>query len=99
MNKFSLTRRHLLIGSAATLTMATVARAATLDEIKKRGYMAVATEDDFRPFEFTDNGNPTGYDQNLLAAFKKTVNSIFTRTLSRGPEFCLASPPANMTLR
>ncbi len=73
MNKFSLTRRHLLIGSAATLTMATVARAATLDEIEKRGYMAVATEDDFRPFEFTDNGNPTGYDQNLLAAFKKTV--------------------------
>jgi polar amino acid transport system substrate-binding protein len=63
----------LLIGSAATLTMATVARAATLDEIEKRGYMAVATEDDFRPFEFTDNGNPTGYDQELLAAFKKTV--------------------------
>lgn len=73
MNTFSLTRRHLLIGSAATLTMATVARAATLDEIEKRGYMAVATEDDFRPFEFTDNGNPTGYDQDLLAAFKKTV--------------------------
>jgi polar amino acid transport system substrate-binding protein len=73
MNTFSLTRRHLLIGSAATLTMATVARAATLDEIEKRGYMAVATEDDFRPFEFTDNGNPTGYDQELLAAFKKTV--------------------------
>jgi polar amino acid transport system substrate-binding protein len=73
MNTFGLTRRHLLIGSAATLTMATVARAATLDEIEKRGYMAVATEDDFRPFEFTDNGNPTGYDQELLAAFKKTV--------------------------
>jgi polar amino acid transport system substrate-binding protein len=73
MNTFSLTRRHLLIGSAATLTMATVASAATLDEIEKRGYMAVATEDDFRPFEFTDNGNPTGYDQDLLAAFKKTV--------------------------
>jgi polar amino acid transport system substrate-binding protein len=73
MNTFSLTRRDLLIGSAATLTMATVASAATLDEIEKRGYMAVATEDDFRPFEFTDNGNPTGYDQDLLAAFKKTV--------------------------
>lgn len=73
MNTFSLTRRDLLIGSAATLTMATVASAATLDEIEKRGYMAVATEDDFRPFEFTDNGNPTGYDQELLAAFKKTV--------------------------
>jgi polar amino acid transport system substrate-binding protein len=73
MEAFSLTRRHLLIGSAATLTIASVARAATLDEIEKRGYMAVATEDDFRPFEFTDNGTPTGYDQDLLAAFKKTV--------------------------
>jgi polar amino acid transport system substrate-binding protein len=73
MEAFSLTRRHLLIGSAATLTMASAARAATLDEIEKRGYMAVATEDDFRPFEFTDNGTPTGYDQDLLAAFKKTV--------------------------
>jgi polar amino acid transport system substrate-binding protein len=73
MEAFSLTRRHLLIGSAATLAIASVARAATLDEIEKRGYMAVATEDDFRPFEFTDNGTPTGYDQDLLAAFKKTV--------------------------
>jgi polar amino acid transport system substrate-binding protein len=73
MNTFSLTRRHLLVGSAATLTTATFARAATIDEIEKRGYMAVATEDDFRPFEFTDNGTPTGYDQELLAAFKKTV--------------------------
>jgi polar amino acid transport system substrate-binding protein len=73
MKAFSLTRRHLLVGSAATLAMGTVASAATLDEIQKRGYMAVATEDDFRPFEFTDNGTPTGYDQDLLAAFKKTV--------------------------
>ncbi|HEX9462400.1 MAG TPA: transporter substrate-binding domain-containing protein [Alphaproteobacteria bacterium] len=47
--------------------------AATLDEIKKRGYMMVATEDDYRPFEFTDNGKPTGYDQELLEAFKKKV--------------------------
>jgi len=28
------------------------AQGATLEEIKKRGYMVVATEDDFRPFEF-----------------------------------------------
>ncbi len=33
--------------------------------------MAVATEDDFRPFEFTDNGNPTGYDQELLDGVQK----------------------------
>jgi polar amino acid transport system substrate-binding protein len=76
MTASGLTRRHLLVGSAVTLTMGTASslvRAATLDEIEKRGYMAVATEDDFRPFEFTDNGKPTGYDQELLDAFKKTV--------------------------
>ena len=32
--------------------MSGLASAATLDEIKKRGYMVVVTEDDFRPFEY-----------------------------------------------
>jgi polar amino acid transport system substrate-binding protein len=67
----SLTRRSLLIGSAAALAMPVAANAATLAEIKKRGYMTVATEDDFRPFEFTVDGKPTGYDQELLELFKK----------------------------
>src|ERR1700683_4334866 len=68
-----LPRRGLLIGSAAALAMPAAANAATLAEIKKRGYMTVATEDDFRPFEFTVDGKPTGYDQELLEAFKKKV--------------------------
>lgn len=66
-------RRGLLLGSAAALTMTAGARAATLGEIKQRGYMKVATEDDFRPFEFTLNGKPTGYDQELLDMFRKTA--------------------------
>jgi polar amino acid transport system substrate-binding protein len=33
--------------------------------------MTVATEDDYQPFEFTQNGKPTGYDQELLELFKK----------------------------
>jgi polar amino acid transport system substrate-binding protein len=49
------------------------AQAATLPEIKKRGYMVVATEDDFRPFEFVDNGNPTGYDTELLKILAKSA--------------------------
>ena len=74
MTQLSLTRRGVLLGSAATMLMpAAAARAATLDEIKKRGYMSVATEDDFRPFEFTVDGKPTGYDQELLEMFKKKV--------------------------
>jgi polar amino acid transport system substrate-binding protein len=74
MSQLSMTRRGVLLGSAAAMLMpAAAAEAATLDEIKKRGYMAVATEDDFRPFEFTVDGKPTGYDQELLEMFKKKV--------------------------
>jgi polar amino acid transport system substrate-binding protein len=47
------------------------AHAATLDEIKKRGYMIVATEDDFRPFEFIKDGKPTGFDNEMVEALKK----------------------------
>ena len=43
------------------------ARAADLDAIKASGMMTVATEDDFHPFEFIENGKPTGYDTELLA--------------------------------
>jgi polar amino acid transport system substrate-binding protein len=49
------------------------AAAATLDEIKKRGYMVVATEDDYRPFEFVKDGKPTGYDTELLNLMRKTA--------------------------
>ncbi len=48
-------------------------RAATLDEIKASGHMVVATEDDFRPFEFVEDGKPTGFDNEMLALFRKTV--------------------------
>jgi polar amino acid transport system substrate-binding protein len=47
------------------------ARAATLEEIKKRGYMIAATEDDYRPFEFLVDGKPQGYDHELLALLRK----------------------------
>jgi len=48
-------------------------RAATLDGIKASGHMVVATEDDFRPFEFVEDGKPTGFDNEMLALFRKTV--------------------------
>jgi polar amino acid transport system substrate-binding protein len=47
------------------------ADAATLEEIKKRGYMIVATEDDFRPFEFVKDGKPTGFDNELVDELRK----------------------------
>jgi polar amino acid transport system substrate-binding protein len=49
------------------------AHAATLAEIKARGYMIVATEDDYKPFEFMENGKPVGFDNELLAEFRKVV--------------------------
>jgi polar amino acid transport system substrate-binding protein len=55
----------------ALLTGLPHAHAATLEEIKKRGYMVVATEDDFRPFEFVKDGKPTGFDNEMVEALKK----------------------------
>ena len=49
------------------------ASAATLDEIKQRGYLVVVTEDDFRPFEFVQDGKPTGYDNELIEKLRKFV--------------------------
>jgi polar amino acid transport system substrate-binding protein len=73
MTQLPISRRRALLGAAATVLMPAIGRAATLADIKKRGYMSVATEDDFRPFEFTLDGKPTGYDQELLELFKKKV--------------------------
>ena len=53
--------------------MAGPAKAASLDEIKKRGSLIVATEDDFRPFEFVQDGKPTGFDNELLAMLRKAA--------------------------
>jgi polar amino acid transport system substrate-binding protein len=48
-----------------------LASAATLEEIKKRGYLVVATEDDYPPFEFVKDGKPTGFDNEMIDALKK----------------------------
>ncbi len=46
---------------------------ATLEEIKQRGYLIVATENDCPPFEYVVNGRPRGYDTDLLAILKKNA--------------------------
>ena len=60
----------MMVGCVA---LSGAALAATLDEIKASGHMVVATEDDFRPFEFVEEGKPTGFDNEMLALFRKTV--------------------------
>jgi len=61
----------VVLGIVAAAIVISSAKAATLDEIKKRGYMIVATEDDYPPFEFVVNGKPMGYDHALLAILRK----------------------------
>jgi len=72
---FRLTSRRSAIASLlmplALLVAIPHASAATLEEIQKRGYMVVATEDDFRPFEFVKDGKPTGFDNEMVDALKK----------------------------
>ncbi len=65
--------RLAIVAMLGCSTLAGSARAATLDEIKGRGHMVVATEDDFRPFEFVEDGTPTGFDNEMLALFRKSV--------------------------
>jgi polar amino acid transport system substrate-binding protein len=62
-----------LFAAVAALGIVQAAHAATAEEIKARGYLSVATEDDFKPFEFVDNGKPTGYDNEMLALVKKKL--------------------------
>jgi polar amino acid transport system substrate-binding protein len=53
-----------------------VLHAATLQEINTRGFINTASEDDFRPFVFVQDGKPTGFEHDMLdelgkyAAFK-----------------------------
>jgi polar amino acid transport system substrate-binding protein len=58
------------IGLALFLLPA-AAGAASISEIKQRGYMLVATEDDFRPFEFVKDGKPTGFDNEMVQKLKE----------------------------
>src|SRR6201995_2691297 len=69
----SISRRLVLAVAVAAVTLPLIAggvKAASLDEIKKRG-LIVATEDDYRPFEFVKDGQPTGFDNELIADLRK----------------------------
>jgi polar amino acid transport system substrate-binding protein len=57
----------------AAVTLCSSASAATSAEMKARGYMSVATEDDYTPFEFVSDGVSTGYDNELLALVRKKI--------------------------
>jgi polar amino acid transport system substrate-binding protein len=66
--------RRMLLGLVAASFVVPItggmAAAASMEEIKKRG-LIVATEDDFRPFEFVKDGTPTGFDNELIEDLRK----------------------------
>lgn len=77
--KSSVTRGKFIVTSGLSILSlclfsmtAFPASSATIDEIKAHG-LSVATEDDFKPFEFIENGTPTGFDTELLAMVKKKL--------------------------
>jgi polar amino acid transport system substrate-binding protein len=62
-----------LMGACLVTPGLTVALASGLDDIKARGHMVIATEDDFNPFEFIKDGVSTGYDNELFNEVKKQL--------------------------
>ena len=67
--------RHIHASKLAAVLLMLLATgtttAATLAEIQAKGVMTVATEDDYKPFEFIVDGKPMGLDHELLDLFRK----------------------------
>lgn len=62
-------RTRALIGAAALaggLICAPLAALADLSDIQSQGFMTVATEDDYAPFNFIVDGEPEGFHKELL---------------------------------
>ncbi|WP_040641038.1 transporter substrate-binding domain-containing protein [Halopseudomonas pelagia] len=63
--------KGIALALITTVGCASYSYALTQDEIESRGYITVATEDDYRPFEFMENGKSTGYDNELKVLVEK----------------------------
>ena len=72
-----------LIAAFCVVTVAALvpsqSRAASLEEIKKRGYMVVATEDNYPPFEYIQDGQPAGLDHDLYKLLKEWAGAVQVR--------------------
>lgn len=63
--------RRLLPALLLTLGLGAGAHAASLEEIRARGYMTIATEDSYAPFEIIENGQPSGFTHDMVAAMRE----------------------------
>jgi polar amino acid transport system substrate-binding protein len=80
VDKLALTRRDALkaglagvAASGALLGLVPAAFADTLEEVKKRGVLSIATEMQFPPFDISDNGTYKGLDRDLIDAVGKEM--------------------------
>jgi polar amino acid transport system substrate-binding protein len=63
----------IALAGVGLVTGTSASRADGLKDIQARGYMTAATEDDFRPFEFVEDGVSKGYDNDVLTEVKKSL--------------------------
>lgn len=65
------------LGLATLMLSASFAAHADLAEVKSKGFLSVATEDDYAPFNYIVDGKPEGFHKELLEdlkAYAKTQN-------------------------
>lgn len=55
----------------AGLALPLAAEAASLEEIRERGFIRIATEDNYAPFEIMEDGEPTGFTHDVVAEFEE----------------------------
>lgn len=70
MNKITALASALSI-SALALSVSLTVSAADLADIEQRGYMSVATEDNYAPFNFMSGSDPDGFIKDVLIELKE----------------------------
>lgn len=70
-SNFSRPIRWFLAGLVIAALAPVGAQAASLQEIKDRGFMKIATEDNYAPFEIMKDGKASGFTNDVVAELKK----------------------------
>ena len=61
----------ICLGAIMAMAFSYHAAAADLPEIEKSGTLKVATEDDYAPFNFMNNGQADGFNKDMLDELRK----------------------------
>lgn len=69
------------LAAMMAMTFSLQVAAADLPEIEKTGTLKVATEDDYAPFNFMNNGNADGFNKDMLAALREYAKFNVTQSI------------------